>query len=115
MGHGDLLVTHNLSDGKNHNCRHTHAAASAARAGLRAIRKLWTRQSDCYRETRFVFIFAKGWDMQIVGFAILRKSSFDQELIESSLYFSAHDSYFCRFSKTSLTTGRAENALGQPA
>jgi hypothetical protein len=23
--------------------------------------------------------------------------------------------YFCRFSKTSFTTGRAENAFGQPA
>jgi hypothetical protein len=26
---------------------------------------------------------------------------------------SSHEGYFCRFSKTSLTTGRAENAFGQ--
>src|SRR5438132_2849422 len=32
MGHRDLLVTHNLSDGKCHTAGLTHAAASAARA-----------------------------------------------------------------------------------
>src|SRR6266851_2920710 len=31
MGHWDLLVTHNLSDGKNHNCR-PHPRGSVRRA-----------------------------------------------------------------------------------